>query len=71
MASGLSFSSALELLTSLFLLSLELLVSVTLTLSLSAGALDAAVAVIVVVVVDDEVFASSVDDFLDSTISSL
>ena len=67
--SCLSFTSALELLTSLFLESVELLVMVTFTLSVET--LAAAAALAVVVAGDDDALASSVEDFLESTISSL
>ena len=66
--SCLSFTSALELLTSLFLESVELLVMVTFTLSVETLA---AAALAVVVAGDDDALASSVKDFLESTISSL
>ena len=65
--SCLSFTSALELLTSLFLESVELLVMVTFTLSVET----LAAALAVVVAGDDDALASSVEDFLESTISSL
>ena len=65
--SCLSFTSALELLTSLFLESVELLVMVTFTLSVET----LAAAIAVVVAGDDDALASSVEDFLESTISSL
>ena len=68
--SCLSFTSALELLTSLFLESVELLVMVTFTLSVETLAA-AAAALAVVVAGDDDALASSVEDFLESTISSL